>query len=225
MRIFKVIFVAGSLAVAGLNGQTAGSVAGTVLEDGATPIAGATVSYRGSGHIQRGPSGGVSYLRPQVFGSVKSRSDGTFSILGLPPDRYTICAAGTLPIHISSCAWNTTDHRVSVTTGQNVTGLKLSVPRGALLAITIDDATGCAARYNKAPVFAFAGSLSAQAYPVSGTPGAYHYQVLVPKLVPLRIAANHRCSFTDSSSNALSGLGLSLPALQAESGSVTIIAK
>lgn len=154
MNILSIsIITVTALAVCALNGQTTGSVAGAVFENGAIPLAGATISYRGSGRMEKDPQGRMRYLRPEVFGSVKSRSDGTFSIPGLPPDRYTICAYGTLPVHISSCVWNTSDHRVSVASGQSVTGLKLNVTRGALLDITLTDLTGCAARYSKAPVY------------------------------------------------------------------------
>ena len=213
------------LAAGALNGQTTSFVAGTVLENGALPLAGATVSYMGSGRIEKDSHGHTRYLPPQIIGNVRTQADGTFLIAGLPPDRYTICAGGTLPVHISSCVWNTSEHRVVLASGQNVGGLKLSVTRGALLDIEIADSTGCAAKYNKAPVYVFAGSLSVQAYPVAANVGVYHYRALVPQMTPLRVSANHRCSFADVAGNNLSGPGLSILGLQAESASVTMTAR
>lgn len=223
--LYLTTFTSAFLAVSALNGQTTGSVAGTVLENGAVPLSGATVSYVGTGRAESGRNGLMRYIPPQIVGRVLSRVDGTFSITGLPPDRYTICASGTLPIHISSCAWNTIDPHVSIAPGQILTGLRLSVARGALLNITIADSTGCAAKYSRAPVYVFAGSLSEGASRVSTTAGAYKYQALVPQSTPLRLTANHRCSFADASGYGLPADGLSIPAIQGESASATMTAK
>jgi hypothetical protein len=226
MKTFKPsILTSALLAVGALNGQTTGSVAGTVLENGAVPLSGATVSYMGTGRPSMGRDGITRYSPPQVTGIVQARADGTFSIIGLPQGRYTICASGTLPIHISSCAWNTADPHVSIAPGQNLTGLRLSVARGALLNITLADSTGCAAKYSRAPVYVFSGSLSQGASRVSTTAGAYKYQAVVPQSTPLRVTANHRCSFADASGYALSADGLSIPAIEGESASATMTAK
>ena len=225
MRTFNRILLSALFAISALNGQTTGSVAGTVLENGAFPLSGATISYMGTGHAERGPRGFMRYTRPKVMGTVQARADGTFSITGLPPDQYRICAVGTLPIHISSCLWNATDPRVALASGQNVTGLRLSVTRGALLDITIGDPTGCASKYNRAPVYVFAGSLSQGAYLVSASAGAYHYRALVPQSTPLRVTSNHRCDFSDANGYALSGAGLSIPAIPSESASASMTAR
>ena len=213
------------LAVCALDSQTTGSVAGAVLENGVRPLAGASVFYRGSGTIYRDRYGRIRSTPPHVYGTVQAGADGTFSITGLPTDQYEICAGGPLPIHVSSCQWNTSGHDVAVAAGQNVTGLRLTVSRGALLDIAIVDATGCAAKDHNAPVYAFVGTMSSQAHPVPGIPGVYHYQVLVPQSAALRVSANHHCSFSDGAGNALSNSALPVSAVSGESASVTMTAR
>ena len=226
MKTYNITILSATLvAVCALNGQTMGSIAGTVLENGVRPLSGATISYRGTGHAERSREGFMQYTRPKVFGSVQALADGTFQITGLPADQYTICAAGPLPIHISSCSWSVSDQRVSLASGQNQIGLQLSVTRGALLDITIADSTGCAAKDSKAPVYVFAGSLSQGAYLVSASAGAYHYRALVPQSTPLRVSSNHRCSFADGNGYDLLGAGLSIPAIQGESANANMSAR
>lgn len=165
------------------------------------------------------------YVVPQAGGTIVTHTDGTFTIAGLAAAQYIICARGTLPIHVPSCAWNTADHRVSVASGQSQTGLRLSVTRGSLLAITILDSSGCVARNSKAPVYAFVGSLSQQTRKISSGAGTYHYQVVVPQQVSVKVSSNHPCSFSDFNGNAIPGTGTSIPPIQGESASVTMTAK
>ena len=226
MKTSKITIISASLlAVNALNGQTTGSVTGTVLENGVLPLSGATISYMGTGYYERGPSGFMRYSTPQIMGRVQSRADGTFSITGLPPDKYEICAGGTLPIHISSCGWNASNPRVTLASGQNLTGIRLTVTRGALLNITIADSTGCASRYSRAAVYVFAGPSSQVASRVSNTAGAYNYQVLVPQSTPLRLHSYHRCDFSDANGYALAPTGLSIPAVHGESADVSLTAR
>src|SRR5581483_2602347 len=93
------------LAVSALHGQTTGSIKGVVLENGIRPLAGATVSYRDLGRVERDSNGAVHIVRPKT-GIVIAGSDGTFTINGLAADRYIVCAGGPLPVHIGSCTWD-----------------------------------------------------------------------------------------------------------------------
>jgi hypothetical protein len=208
-----------------LNGQTTGSVAGTVLENGSVALVGATISYKALGHLEKDSQGLTQYVRSKIGGSVKSNADGTFAITGLAAGTYVICASGTLPIHISSCESNASNPQVSIVAGESVTALRLNVARGALLAITVNDFAGCIAKNGKAPVYIFANGRPQQAMLVSATPGAYHYRALVPQQIVLSVKPTHPCTFTEFSGNSSASVGLTLPAIQGESANATLTAQ
>jgi len=220
----KIVVIALFAACAG-NGQTTGSVAGTVLENGSLPIPGATVTYFALGHLVKDSRGRSQYISSKIGGSLQSHTDGTFNIVGLPAGTYVICARGTLPIHISSCAWDGSNPQVSIAAGQSLTGLRLNVRRGALLDIAIHDSAGCVGKNSKAPVYIFVNSRPQQALRGSATSSGYHYQALVPQQVPVKVSASHPCNVADSNGNTISGAGLTIPAIQGETASVTITAK
>jgi hypothetical protein len=221
MKTLIIAIAAALLARPAVNAQTTSSVAGVVLENGVRPLSGAIVTYMTEGRVQKDSKGQIQYLLPKVIGSVQTRVDGSFTVSGLPAGLYAICARGTDPVHLSSCQLDNPKNVVSVVSGQDQTGLKLNVPRGALLDITLTDSSGCAAKNSRAPVYVFVNSISQQAYLVSSASGAYHYRALVPQQVPLQISSNHPCTFAEIAP----GTRLSVPPIQSESASASITAR
>jgi hypothetical protein len=213
-------------ATSAVYGQATGSVTGTVFENGVRPLAGARVTYIAQGHYEIDSRHRLQFVRPQVGGSVTSGADGTFAIGALPPGGYIVCAQGTVPVHVGSCAWTNVTPIFRVSAGKATSGLMLSVSRGALLDIAIADPSGCAAKNTRAAVELFGNSTGVPARFNSTSGGMVHYLAVVPQQTALRLSASHPCSIQDSSGNtARSVAGLAIPPVQGESAAINLTAR
>jgi len=70
---------------------------------------------------------------------VVTDSQGAFSISGIPPGTYIACAEVSTPGLLDPCHWATSAPGVTVSAGQTVTGVTVTMARGAVLNVHIDD--------------------------------------------------------------------------------------
>ena len=133
-------FAAGILfAVQSLAASTAGSLQGSVVDDGGTPVGGARVT--------------ISYALPQyaphqaappvvtgpLAATAVADARGLFNIASLPPGQYVACAEATAPGLLNPCHWATAAPVFGITPGKETTGVKITLARGATLPVSISD--------------------------------------------------------------------------------------
>jgi len=214
-KLSVVLVTAWILAVAPAAAQN-GSIAGIVVDDQGVPAAGSRVRYDTPGRMS-GPNGLLVPNPSYVFGSVTAGIDGKFSISGLPPGAYTLCASGAMQSQLSQCQWVNSGTHVTLAQGQVVTGVVCEVAEGTVFVFTVTDANGkirdladqagagrgiplTGANFG---IGGFVGSRYVGATLVSNSGGIRTYTLAVPKGASLAPYVGTALTVTDASGNAI----------------------
>jgi hypothetical protein len=75
---------------------------------------------------------------PLVASGVTAAADGAFTVSGLPPGTYNLCAYGVKNTDLGSCEWGQGTTRVNIASGQTAQ-VTLTVTQGTLLTFEIQD--------------------------------------------------------------------------------------
>jgi Carboxypeptidase regulatory-like domain len=108
-------------------GQSTGSVSGTIQDDTGQPVAG--------GYAVASPVGSSA---THLTYTAMTAADGKFSLTGMQPGRYSICVQVPAGPHLDPCRWSSAV-QVTVAPGQPVTNQAISVTKGSILQVRIDD--------------------------------------------------------------------------------------
>jgi hypothetical protein len=202
-----------ALILVGSTASRAATISGSVVDDSGTPLAGAIVDYRSSPTAVRDQTGHTRVTGAMVESSTVTAKDGTFSLTGLPPSVYWLCAEGTQTTHIRSCDWGFGNTKIDLTTAPSVTNAKLQVHDGVTLTFQVNDArnqikdftagtVGLAAPGNFR-IFVVIGAWLRTATPVSVSGTTRQYAVLVPKSAALRILLDTRLTVLNQAQVAM----------------------
>jgi hypothetical protein len=111
------INVVAALTLSGPMAHAQGAIAGTVVDAAGEPVAGASVYYNNVP-----PLSAKGQLIGQPIGSkLQTGADGTFSISGLPPGYYRVCARGIAVRQLASCEWGLPLATLILTRGRHPT--------------------------------------------------------------------------------------------------------
>ena len=114
------------------------SISGVVVDASGHAVSGATVYYNNVRPVSpTGQSIGVA-----VSSSIKSDSNGRFTISGVPLGHYYVCASGTQPTQLRSCDWGLPLATAALTDASATAPLTLTLGDGCLLRMTIEDPNG-----------------------------------------------------------------------------------
>jgi hypothetical protein len=75
-------------------------------------------------------------------GHAVSAADGTFTLSSLPAGTYTLCAAVQGRGYLNPCTWSPNPPTVTVTAGQTVKGYRLTVTKGTVVQVHLNDTGG-----------------------------------------------------------------------------------
>lgn len=117
-----------------LCGQTTGTMGGLVVIAAGKPVSGAIVV---AGLV---PSGGQDVM--PLASSVKTGADGRFTIAGLPPGMYNICAQLPGSALVDSCQWRSPASTATVSIGKASAVPTITMETGHLVKARIDDPQG-----------------------------------------------------------------------------------
>jgi hypothetical protein len=134
------LLVSGSLLALGSWAATTTAVAtGSVVDDSGRPVGGARVLIS-----QALPAGAPQFAPPPVVTGpsvtmVAADSSGIFSIGSLPAGQYVACAEVTTPGLLDPCHWAASAPTFTVSAGTTTAGVNITMARGAVVPIHIDD--------------------------------------------------------------------------------------
>ncbi len=135
MRSIIQVVLAGcvtSVLLAAPPGATS-SISGTVLGFGGKPVPGVVVSY-----FEEPSSSQASAL---LNGFVRTKPDGTFTISNVGAGKYQICVQAQEMGMLDPCVWSAKP-AVTVAAGENSTGLRITLQKGAWLKLRLVDPNG-----------------------------------------------------------------------------------
>jgi hypothetical protein len=203
------LILAGSVAFAQAPKTVA--ISGSVLDDSGAPIAGGTVFYKNTPAIFRDRLGRVRGAGQTVASSTLTAKDGTFSVAGLPPSVYLLCAQGVLQTHLRSCDWQSPPTQIDLTSSSSAANVKLQVPVGVILTFQVTDAGGKVNDFASAPptgggklsapgnfrIFVTRGTWMAVAQPVSVSGAVRRYALAVPRTASLQFLLDSKLNVLD----------------------------
>jgi len=114
-----------------------GVLSGVVVDDNGTPIANARVIYSSIPPATLSAGGRALPIGPAVGGTVRTASDGTFNVSGLPASKYHLCAYGPRNTDLGSCEWGTGSTNVDLASIQPA--LRFHISTGTLLTFQVND--------------------------------------------------------------------------------------
>ena len=116
-----------------------GKLSGTVVDDTGKNVGGArvTISFAAATSVAVVP--GPPVVTGPLATSVPADEKGVFQIDSLRAGRYVVCVTPISQGLLDSCKWSKTGTEVMVSGGQTLTGIKIVLLRGAVLAIHLDD--------------------------------------------------------------------------------------
>lgn len=129
-RVLAVFLVLPAL----LPAQSTGGISGKLTDDSGAAAANATVSATLQGTASHGT------FSPTL--SVKTGSDGKFSLTGLAAGAYRLCAQNASGGLLDPCLWTANPTMVTVATGENAGGVSLVAMRGVKINVQVNDAQG-----------------------------------------------------------------------------------
>jgi hypothetical protein len=140
-KIMGRLLIAGALTamVPSWAASTAGTVAGSVIDDSGRPVGGARVLIS-----QALPAPLRQFTPPPVIAGpsvtmVATDSNGIFSVAGLPDGQYVACAEVSAPGLLDPCHWAASAPTFTVSAGQATADIKITMARGAVVPIHVDD--------------------------------------------------------------------------------------
>ncbi len=169
------------------------SVAGAVIAEGGSPVSGAIVTLTAI-PATNPPNANFQPINK----SAPAGQDGSFSLTSLPAGTYRLCAqmpraSGLL----DPCLWTTTPTVVTLATGQAAQKQTITMPKGRLLKLHIDDPGGLIAQNEgKTPgagmIVGIGGPVNIfTPFFVDGTSSTGRDQsILVPYNTPLKIVVH-----------------------------------
>jgi hypothetical protein len=119
-----------------------GSLGGIVVDHRDHPAADVTVAYRLLQPGRMDKYGHQAFTAPAAGGSVTTGSDGRFSVAGLRPGRYALCALAKLPNQLHSCQWGGSDGPWQVAAGRQAADARLVLRSGVRINVHVADTSG-----------------------------------------------------------------------------------
>lgn len=199
------------------------SISGVVVDDASDPIAGALVFYNNIVGVRRLPGGRIVLAGPEVRSGTRTGAGGLFSITGIPPGTYHLCALGTEQRHLMSCSWGQVFRPVRLDLRTPLSGIRLVVRRGAVLNLRIEDPNQRLAKpslYNIG-VMSPAGYY-ARAIPVARIGSELHLAIGVPEGLTVRLFLGSRAQFTDAAGRPVVTNRVDLPIAIGAEDEVTV---
>jgi hypothetical protein len=204
----------------GFGATSSGALLGIVVDDSGKPIGGATVSYKSAQTKAAGVKGQPAITGPLIGSAVKTLADGSFSISGLPPAIYHLCAYGTRDNHLDSCQWGTGTTGVELTAGDTVQ-LRFVVSEGTLVTFQVEDPKHQIRDFESLPLingripwaranFAvgiWAGTRYVRAGLVSTNGNMRRYQTAVPKTATVQVVVDTSLRVADANGFVIHGTG------------------
>jgi len=195
------------------------------MSSGGVPTGAATISgvvLGDDGKAVRALITAVKSGRPVAGGQNESNAAGSFVIGGLLDGTYQLCAVDHSGTYLDPCNWAETPATVTVSAKQPVSGYKLTVAKGAILRVRVNDAGQVldkpAAALNQMPATLIVAVMTArhmiQPLPVvSKDSGGRSHQTAIPlnKAVSLNLFGKG-FTLTDASGKSLdTALGTPVP--------------
>ena len=118
-----------------------GSLSGLVADDSGKPIAGARVTLSRALPSSGRASGPPTITGPRVA-VVFADSRGIFSLNAIQAGAYVACAQAPIEGFLDPCHWGSTAPHLTVVAGQRFSGLVVTLPRGAVIPIHVNDPQG-----------------------------------------------------------------------------------
>jgi hypothetical protein len=139
MRALPILILAiASLPAFTQTPQTVG-ISGMVVDDSGVPVAGTKVAYNNSPTTVRDRVGHMKVIGPMVSSMLVTAKDGTFSVTGLPPGVYWLCAEALLPTQIRSCDWGFGGTKLDLTSETSASNVKLQLHAGVSVTFEVND--------------------------------------------------------------------------------------
>jgi hypothetical protein len=115
------------------------TISGSVVDESGAPVAGTKVAYNNSPATVRDRVGHMKLVGPVINSTALTAKDGTFSVTGLPPGVYWLCAEPLLPTQIRSCDWGFGGTKLDLTSDSTAAGVKLQLHSGVTLTFEVTD--------------------------------------------------------------------------------------
>ena len=209
LNLLVLSCVTGMIAAGQTVGPLSGTIAGVVL-DGNGPVSGSTIYFHTQPQMVTGRMGVPTPVGRPVMGSVVSDPSGNFSITGLSPDVYYLCARPIASDQLATCAWSGGELPVVVVAGRS-SDVKLSLRAGAVVTINVSDPDNriidladLRASNNPVPltggnfsIGAMSGIAFGQANLVSRQPGSRVYQLAVPRDALIKLLVSTTLAVAD----------------------------
>jgi hypothetical protein len=121
--------------------QEAGTatLSGRVVDDSGRAIASVSVNYRRLDDLKRDKNHRYIVVSTPVNRVVSTSADGRFSVGGLPPGDYHVCALPSAPIQVGTCEWHRNRGPFAVASGRTTTVPDLVLTNGRTLLIRVLD--------------------------------------------------------------------------------------
>ena len=210
-----------SVAVAAAAGS---SITGVVVDGNGAPIAYAVVFYSSLPSRTSAPDGRRISTGPFVGSGVKTGTDGSFTVAGLPAATYSLCAYGPKADHLGTCEWGDGARTITLADGQPAQ-LRFVVAEGTLLTFQVEDPKHRVVDLESLPrtdgriplsggnfaVGVWAGTRYLRAGRLSTAGVTRRYQVAIPKAATVRLFLDTTLNVADNTGAALSTRRLSTP--------------
>lgn len=135
IAVFPVILLANLLSGATINGSAAGSV----VDDTGKQMAGARIVISRAISVNSAKFNGPPVVTGPQAAIALSDKAGGFQVDSLRAGNYVACAQVTIPGWLDPCHWSATATEFTVVAGQKTSNLKITMPRGAIVSIHVDD--------------------------------------------------------------------------------------
>jgi hypothetical protein len=135
---YAAVTVLAFVSVGPANAQSvAGSIKGNLYGEDGSPIGGARVTA--NVELPRNKAIPAPIATGSTLATATTAADGSFMLDELPAGSYVLCAQAQQAVHLDPCHWLQTPPSVVLAAGQNITGHKLNLIRGAQLQVRLED--------------------------------------------------------------------------------------
>lgn len=138
MRRHTTVALAALIPAACLSAQSGAAISGRVVDERGNPLPGITILYNRVSTLERDQSGHVRRVPPFVDAAIQTGTDGRFSVAGLPPGEYYVCAQPPAHGYIGSCEWNEPHIKRVLTAGRSES-LELTIKAGKKVIFRVTD--------------------------------------------------------------------------------------